>query len=164
MKYVTMMAVCIFLAPTSLPAQDRPSVPDTAIKEMQFLIGKWNCRGTFNGKQMNGVYEAEWAPGKHCLFLKSTFAEKAAGIGGWDAAKKQYVEYWYDADGTQRTFFYTIRNDELWDGTWSETDARGAKGGGQIRLEKGKDRYVVVATGKSADGKDLHVEIINEKQ
>jgi hypothetical protein len=96
--------------------------------------------------------------------LTSSWSAQAAGVGGWSADKKQYVEYWYSTDGTKRTFSYSLDKKGVWKGKWTEVDKDGKKGSGKITLEKKKNEYVVTATGKSADGEELDVRTINKKK
>ena len=164
MKSFLMLATLFFVMLPIAAAEDAPNVPQKAIREMKFLVGKWSSTGTFNGEKMSGEYEAKWAPGEYCVFLTSTFVGKAAGVGGWDAEKEQYVEYWYNSNGIRRTFFYTLVNDDLWEGTWTEVDTKGKTGDGKIRLEKSGDTYTVTATGKSADGTELEVKVTTKRR
>lgn len=146
-------------------AQEKVDVPKEALQEMAFLVGNWESKGTFDGEQMSGTYSAAWAPGKHCLILTSSLNPPASGIGGWSPDRKQYVEYWFAADGNKRTIRYSLDKVKgVWEGTWTEINSSGKKGSGKISLEKKGNEFTVTATGTSADGQKRDIAITSLKK
>jgi hypothetical protein len=150
MKSMLVIAAMLMATSTVTMAQDEVQVPKEALQEMAFLVGEWKVKGTFNGEEMSGTYSAKWAPGKHCLILTSSWSAHASGIGGWSPDRKQYVEYWYAANGNKRTFRYSLDKEKgVWDGTWTEINSEGKKGSGKISLQKKDNEFIVIATGET---------------
>jgi hypothetical protein len=165
MKSMTMAATFLMMTSTVTIAQEKIEVPKEALKEMAFLVGEWDAKGTFNGEEVSGTYSAKWAPGRHCLILTSSWNGHASGIGGWSPDRKQYVEFWYGADGNSRTFRYSLdKKKGVWGGRWTEVNKEGKKGSGKISLQKRDNEFRVSATGTSADGEKLNVKIIYKKK
>jgi hypothetical protein len=157
MKNMLITMAILLATSTGLIAQDDVQVPKEALQEMAFLVGEWEVEGTFEGEKISGTYSAQWAAGKHCLQLTTQWEgalnSHAAGIGGWAADKKQYVEYWYDTDGNSQSYRYSLnKKKSAWSGRWTETDSEGKKASGKITLNKKENVFVCTATGTLGDG------------
>ena len=81
-------------------------VPEAAMKELQYRVGKWESVGYVDGKKIEelGYETTEWVPGRPAIRIAGSFVEEgvtinAGGLVGWDAEKKQ----------TRRTLVYLGR-------------------------------------------------------
>ena len=151
---------------------DQPAaqVPKKALQEMAFLIGQWESEGTMGDKKIKGTYEAQWAPGRHCLVLKASWdlgdsELEASGVSGWDPEKKQLVETWFGSGpkGGTLTIWYSIdKEPSAWIGTTLEKFHDGPAVSGTTRLEKMKDAFHGIGE-ETVNGEEVKVETMTRK-
>ncbi len=126
--------VVLMLAALSAVAAEKPGIPQKALDELGYRVGKWQSEFFVDGvKQGEGLPETTtWTPDKYCIIMHTVVHEKdvtfpATGITGWNAETKQIVEHWYGADGSYATFRYSLDlKKDSWVGTakWVSPDGR----------------------------------------
>jgi hypothetical protein len=91
------VAISIGLVVTSVSnAQDPDVIPKKALKELDFMAGKWQTDVYEDDKKVgSSVGERKWAPGKYCLQFSTSLeinGEKfeGTGISGWTRKGKGY--------------------------------------------------------------------------
>lgn len=148
LKMIAGLFVGLFVASLA-QAEEPASIPKKVLKELDFMVGKWESEVTDNGVSggtANG--ERKWAVGQHCITSTwildgSGIKMKATGISGWNAKGKAVVEHWYDTNGGYFTVRYPIQKmkNDAWEGTLRFVDADGKEFKGTCRLEKGEDQW-----------------------
>ena len=135
------------------------SIPTNVLKELQFMVGKWNetPKGE-GGPEKVLLHERAWSPGKHCLIVTWSgvfdgVKVDASGIVGWSSTTNQVTEHWYLSDGTYFETCYPVdkMKQGVWEGTTSWVDAGGQTVSGTCQLKKGKNRYIWTANIKDGD-------------
>lgn len=134
---------------SSASAQDSDGIPKKALKELDFMAGKWQSEVYENGNKIGTTsHERKWSPGKYCL-LFSTSVEvngetfDASGISGWTRKGRAIVEHWYGSNGASLTVRYPFNkmNGNVWEGTHHLVNADGTERKGPCKLEKGDDQW-----------------------
>ena len=140
-------------------AQD--GIPKKAIKELDYMAGKWKTEVYENGKKIGTTeHERKWAPEKYCLHFTTTVnindqSFKASGISGWTRKGRAVVEHWYGSNGASLTVRYPIRKmtADAWEGTYHRVDPDGKERKGPCRLEKKSADEWIYTSEWEEDGK-----------
>ncbi len=140
---ISFVLLVLYLS-TSWAASDATAIAKEAADELQYRVGKWQSDAFIDGVEQAqpGSETTVWAPGKYCIQHAASSMEDgveihATGITGWDADKKQLVEYWYDSDGGWGTFRYCLgQKKDCWIGTFVLVDRDDRKFEGDSIVEK----------------------------
>ena len=58
-------------------AQDKESIPKKALKELDFMAGRWQSEMYENGEKIGtAIGERKWSPEKYCLLFSASFVPK----------------------------------------------------------------------------------------
>lgn len=145
------MAISICLCVTSMAnAQDSDGIPKKVLKELEFMVGKWETEMYEDGKKVGtSTGERKWAPGKYCLLFSASLDVdgdkfEGTGISGWTRKGRAVVEHWYGSDGSSLTVRYPLNKmkNGVWEGTFRLVEADGQVILKQCKLQKGKDEWI----------------------
>ena len=130
-------------------AQDKENIPKKALKELDFMAGRWQSEMYENGQEIGtAVGERKWSPEKYCLLFSASFVLhgeefEASGISGWTRKGRAIVEHWYASNGASLTVRYPLNKmkDDAWEGTHHLVHADGSERKGPCKLQKGNDQW-----------------------
>lgn len=166
------LSACLFmgLVGASFVQADETEIPKKVLKELEFMVGKWETEMMENGVTVGkATHERKWAPGEYCLLFSWSMElkgkkMKATGISGWNVKGKAVVEHWYGSDGSSLTVRYPIgkMKSDAWEGTHRLVEADGTEKKGKCKLEKSDDQWVYTAEWEK-DGKTLTEKNVTRK-
>ena len=141
--------------------QEQTGVPEEVLKELSFMVGKWETKMFENGVEVGtATHERKWAPGGHCLIMtwlgeKDGVKIHGTAVSGWNAKTKQVVEHWYCSDGIYVSIHYPFAKmtEDAWVGSASVVEADGKVYREKCRLYKGKDQWVFTSVREVAGQK-----------
>lgn len=141
--------VCVIVASSATADEARP-IPKKVLKELSFMVGKWQTEMTEEGVKVGtATHERKWSPGEHCLIMtwcaeKDGVKRYATAVSGWNVKGNAVVEHWYGSDGSSGYVRYPVRKmkADAWEGTHGFIDSDGKEFKGSCRLEKGDDQWI----------------------
>lgn len=151
-------------------AQDSDGIPKKVLKELEFMVGKWETEMMDGGVTVGkATHERKWAPGKYCLLFSWSMELKgekveSRGISGWNVKGKAVVEHWYGSNGASITVRYPLgkMKNDAWEGTHRLVEPDGTEKKGKCRLEKGEDQWIFT-TEWEEDGKKVTSKNVTRK-
>ncbi|TWU34846.1 hypothetical protein [Novipirellula artificiosorum] len=124
-RFSILLAIAAIVTANTCVVASAEGIPDEIVKELDYLVGKWESEGNVGDKRQVWGFTCRWArtesKEKICLigeFSYKTGDETKSGVTliGWNAAKGCIEDRGFDALGGNATLLWKVESPTKWIG------------------------------------------------
>ncbi|TWU34841.1 hypothetical protein Poly41_39840 [Novipirellula artificiosorum] len=124
-RFSILIALAAIVTANTCVVASAEGISDEIVKELDYLVGKWESEGNVGDKHQVGGFTCRWArteeKEKVCLFAEFSYKtgddiNSGVTLIGWNEAKQSIEDRGFNASGGNATLLWTIKSPKLWQG------------------------------------------------